>query len=54
MSKLIKTWTLNSEQQDNLWKNYCPICGSKIIITERNVDFARWLCERCDTLFLCE
>ena len=54
MSKLISTWELNSEQHDNLWKNYCPICGSKIIVTEINIDFARWFCERCDVTFLCE
>ncbi len=54
MSKTIQVWTLNSEQQDDLWKDYCPICDSKIINAERNVDFAKWHCERCDTLFLCE
>jgi ribosomal protein L37AE/L43A len=52
--RMIQVYELNEQQQDILWSDECPYCGSKIIETVRTVDYAYWVCSRCDIIFNCE
>lgn len=54
MSTMIPTWKLTNYEQDILWRDFCPLCSGKIINSDRNVDFAQWFCNGCDTTFICE
>jgi transcription elongation factor Elf1 len=52
---MVEVWSLNPEQQDNLWdKDTCPFCGAKIVEMDLTVDEAYWVCYYCDTQFICE
>lgn len=55
MSRMVEVWSLNSEQQDNLWvSDICPYCNSKIVDKDLTVDIAYWHCVYCDNKFIVE
>ena len=55
MSQIINLWQLNDTEQDKLWINsVCPKCGAKIIQKEITVDYANFVCSRCDISYVCE
>lgn len=55
MSQQIQLWSLDEEDQNEvMFNDKCPYCGSKIFERVSNAEGASWTCKYCDILFYIE